>query len=715
MKKRALARAEMTNWSLILRRSVLRALSVKNKLGFINGESRRPSPDSPQFRQWERCDDMVTLWILNSLAMEISDSAEYVNDSVELWRELEDRYDQTNGEKLYQIQKEINDLAQANNNNKGRPFCDYYKRPGLTREKCYKLHGYPQGNSYSNHNLNRVNAQPYNKGNNQNYKFNKGKGSVANVHGTPTDIIHESGDDQNLQDENQNVSLTKEQYGQIMTLLQHFQVGHMGGSSSNSNITTGSANFAGIVVCTSSIDFDKPSCKCFESKYQAPSVKRPQVIDNDKEGLYYLCSRCLRGKKTTLPSTVSVSYCNCILAPNAVKAFVSMIENQFNTSIKIIRSDNGLEFTSHEASSFYQSKGIIHQNTCLYTPQQNDVVERKHKYLLETARALMFQSKLPTRYWEECVMTATYLIKRLPTTYLNNKCPFELLYQKKPNYSYLRSFGCLCYPTVPNIYRDKFELRTTPYIFVGYPFGTKGYKVLSLDTKRIHIFRDVIFHENIFPFSFGSNNASFPAILKTVSFPNYSEDNSQVSPIHIGQGPDSVTSPGIEHHSESFTNDTPFSNDSSPQNSPTDEQSKAPVLRNSSRTYQTPTYLRDYVYQLPSNATQLSNVSHCTPSLNAMFSNYHHITPDALFSESQHLMLSVCHDCEPSSYEEAAINPAWEAAMTQEFEAFHANHTWDLVPLPPGKQAGIDYTETFSPVVKMTTVRVLVTVDIKKG
>ncbi|XP_070056465.1 uncharacterized protein [Nicotiana tomentosiformis] len=66
------------------RRSVLRALSVKNKLGFINGECRKPSPNSVQLCQWERCDDMVTPWILNSLAKEIYDSVEYVNDFVEL-------------------------------------------------------------------------------------------------------------------------------------------------------------------------------------------------------------------------------------------------------------------------------------------------------------------------------------------------------------------------------------------------------------------------------------------------------------------------------------------------------------------------------------------------------------------------------------------------------------------------------------------------------
>ena len=67
-----------------------------------------------QLHQWQRCDDMVTSWILNSLTKEIADSVEYVSDSVELWKELEDRYDQTNGAKLYQIQKEINDLTQGN-------------------------------------------------------------------------------------------------------------------------------------------------------------------------------------------------------------------------------------------------------------------------------------------------------------------------------------------------------------------------------------------------------------------------------------------------------------------------------------------------------------------------------------------------------------------------------------------------------------------------
>ena len=122
---------------------------------------------------------------------------------------------------------------------------------------------------------------------------------------------------------------------------------------------------------------------------------------------------------------------------------------------------------NQESVLYFQSKGILHQRSCPYTPQQNGVVERKHKYLLETARALLFQSKLPTKYWGECILTATYIINRLPSTYLHNKCPFTILYNQEPQYSHMRSFGCLCFPTTHKHQRTKFEPRATPHVFLG--------------------------------------------------------------------------------------------------------------------------------------------------------------------------------------------------------------------------------------------------------
>ncbi|KAL0431466.1 UNVERIFIED_CONTAM: Retrovirus-related Pol polyprotein from transposon TNT 1-94 [Sesamum radiatum] len=88
--------------------------------------------------------------------------------------------------------------------------------------------------------------------------------------------------------------------------------------------------------------------------------------------------------------------------------------------------------------SLCSSLGIIHKTTCSYTPQQIGIVERKHKHLLEVARALLFQSSLPTKFWGESVLTATYIINRLPSPLLNWKSPFEMLYHKPPTYSQLK-------------------------------------------------------------------------------------------------------------------------------------------------------------------------------------------------------------------------------------------------------------------------------------
>ncbi|XP_015057536.1 uncharacterized protein LOC107003766 [Solanum pennellii] len=95
------------------RRGMLRDLSVKNKMGFVIGKRKKPVQNDPQINQWERCDDMVTSWILHLLSKDMTDILQYVSNAAELLQELEDRYDQTNGAKLYKLQKEISDLVQG--------------------------------------------------------------------------------------------------------------------------------------------------------------------------------------------------------------------------------------------------------------------------------------------------------------------------------------------------------------------------------------------------------------------------------------------------------------------------------------------------------------------------------------------------------------------------------------------------------------------------
>ncbi|XP_049415272.1 uncharacterized protein LOC125878016 [Solanum stenotomum] len=97
------------------KRSILIALSAKNKIGFIDGTQKELAPTSADFKLWSRCNDMVLSWLLNSLSKEIADSVIYSKTAKDLWQELEDRFGQSNGAQLYHLQKELSDLVQGSN------------------------------------------------------------------------------------------------------------------------------------------------------------------------------------------------------------------------------------------------------------------------------------------------------------------------------------------------------------------------------------------------------------------------------------------------------------------------------------------------------------------------------------------------------------------------------------------------------------------------
>lgn len=100
-------------------------------------------------------------------------------------------------------------------------------------------------------------------------------------------------------------------------------------------------------------------------------------------------------------------------------------------------------------------------------PQQNGIVERKHKQLLEIAQALLFQSNLPKPFWEDAILTVTYLINRLPSSVLEWRTPFEIIYGRKLDYNQLKTFGCLCFISNNLPPRDKLDTRSSKCIFLG--------------------------------------------------------------------------------------------------------------------------------------------------------------------------------------------------------------------------------------------------------
>ena len=183
------------------------------------------------------------------------------------------------------------------------------------------------------------------------------------------------------------------------------------------------------------------------------------MVHCDLWGPYRTTSRCGSRYFLALVDDYSCSVWLYLLptkqhVTQSLKNFITMVQVQFDTRVRRIHSDNGTEFMC--LSAYFQEHGILHETSCVGTPQRNGRAERKHRHILNVARALRFQASLPIEFWGECILTAAYLINRTPTVVLRGKTPFELLYNRAPLISHLRIFGCTAYAHNQSHKGDKF-------------------------------------------------------------------------------------------------------------------------------------------------------------------------------------------------------------------------------------------------------------------
>uniref|UniRef100_A0A2N9GCF6 Integrase catalytic domain-containing protein n=1 Tax=Fagus sylvatica TaxID=28930 RepID=A0A2N9GCF6_FAGSY len=356
------------------------------------------------------------------------------------------------------------------------------------------------------------------------------------------------------------------------------------------------------------------------------------------------------------------------------------IKNQFATTIKHLYTDNGGEYL--KLRPFLAKHGITSLTTPPHTPQHNGVSERRHRHLVETGLTLLHHSKLPLKYWSFAFEAACYLINRMPTPLLHGKTPFESLTLRPPNYLKLRTFGCLCYPWLKPYNNSKLDPKSTPCIFLGYSLTQSAYKCLDIKDPP---------------------PLSFFAMLCLTNTPF-------LTPPTLLLVPPSLTLPEVLHPP-----------------APPDLQSSSPGI-----------------LSLPSDNTTLSS-SPAAPAPPPP----HRMTTRSMNNiyKPKHMYLVTKHPLpdtlEPTCVSQALKHPQWRHAMSQEFTALVKHGTWDLVPpqssqnqigckwvfrikrKPDGsidrykarlvakgfhQRPGLDYTTTFSPVVKPTTIRTVLSI-----
>ena len=381
-------------------------------------------------------------------------------------------------------------------------------------------------------------------------------------------------------------------------------------------------------------------------------------------------------------------------ALTAFKNFCVLVEREPDRMVRVFRTDRGGEFGSNDFKTFCEENGIKRHYTAPYTPQQNGVVERRNRTVVEMARSCLKEMKLPCMLWGEAVRHSIYLLNRLPTRALTGQTPYEAWNEKKPHVGHTRIFGCVAHMKIPSQQTNKLDDRSKQVINLGKESGTKAYRLYDPNSNKIHVSRDVTFEERrSWPWNDNKDKQDVQAGTFTIASAIVTEER--------------------EH------------------------QSNTGMSSNESENMYTPISI-SHVSKLNSEDYDESTEPRRIKKIGEIYNEIEEVQ-----LEEELFLMGIE---EPINFKQAAKDHNWKMAMEREMQSIEENNTWKLSELPPGKKTiglkwifklkkdaegkvlkhkarlvakgyvqehGVDFDEIFAPVTRLETVRLLLALAAK--
>ena len=404
------------------------------------------------------------------------------------------------------------------------------------------------------------------------------------------------------------------------------------------------------------------------------------------------------------------------------KRFHALVSTHYQGTLRAARSDCGGEFLSTEFIKYLEEQRIQHQLTAPHTPQQNGVAKRTNCTVAEAARAMLQSARMTNGFWECAVATATHVRNRAPTRVNEYKSPHERLHGQKPDLSYLRTFGCLAYAHTTT-HQTKFDPMSQKLVFIGYNNSTKGYTLWNPLSRKTIVSTDVVFEETVFP-------------LHTAKSPTVQPSSTPESP--PPPSPEQIELMLPESDDEDDSTAHPTSLPEPPTAAPA-VPPQPPVSSSLQPSGPSEPPPRPF-----SGQEQCSDPSKASPDqITCWRSNF------AVWTNTVECLLTVVKVTpagDPNTYEYVISTPeapVWQVAMKDEITSLLENGTWELVDLPRDRKAikckwvfvtkrdtqgnvtrlrarlvakgfsqttGIDYEETFAPVARLDSLRLLLVI-----